>query len=259
MSEKLCTDGRVSVQAKPEVQTAIETADSGANAASAAQAATGSGIAAISSSTTAPVPASPCSAPIASASRGVRRRSLVVGVRAVATPPAQQDARREGGDHEADQRLRAGPEPLGDRRAEQDQRQADDEQGRRVADPPHRAEPGRRARAGAVGGDERGDRHQVIGVGRVAQPEQRGEQQGDRQRGAVEQGADGLVEVLDRGEEEVEAHRDPLSVAQSGHSPTIGKWASAGAYPQAARTASPMPASAASSSTAWRPQRSQAA
>ena len=47
--------------------------------------------------------------------------------------------------------------------------------------------------------------------------------------------------------------------AQSGQTPTIGKWASAGANPQAARTASPMAASAWSSSTTWRPQRSQAA
>ena len=69
---RACTAGRVSVHAKPDVQSAIETADIGANTASAADAASGFGSAAISSSTTAPVPASPCSRPIPNASRGVR-------------------------------------------------------------------------------------------------------------------------------------------------------------------------------------------
>ena len=110
---------------------------------------------------------------------------------------------------------------------QQDQRQSEDEQRRRVPDAPERAEASRGARASAVHGDERGDGHQVVGVGGVAQPEQGGEQQRDRQRRAVDQVAHELVDRLDRGEEEVEAHR-----AHSGQRPTMGKCASAASKPQ---------------------------
>ena len=54
------------------VQAAMENTDIGANTASAAAASTWSGRAVISSTTTAPVPASPCSVPMANAWRGPR-------------------------------------------------------------------------------------------------------------------------------------------------------------------------------------------
>ena len=167
-----------------------------------------SGRAASSRTTTAPVPASPCSS-------ADRRRPD-----AACAPPGERARALARGGGGGGTRRRwswgAGPEvpadPLPDRRAPPGRRsRARSPSPRRsrarrgssdlkaisgipsrssvVAWPrPHHA-PSRAAPRGlaAFGGDQRGDRHEVVGVGGVAQPEHERDPQRDRQRRAVEQ------------------------------------------------------------------------
>ena len=86
---------------------------------------------------------------------------------------------------------------------------------------PPASQAGRRARVRVLGGHQRSDGHEVVGVRGVTEPQEEREPQGDKERGALEQVGERLVEALDRVIEEVEAHDAVL--AHSGHSPTIGK------------------------------------
>ena len=110
----------------------------------------------------------------------------------------------------------------GQLRLERDQRDADGEQRAGVAEPPPRAQPGGPARVAVVGRHQRGDRHEVVGVGRVAQPEHEGDPEGDDQRRAVDEAGEPLVQMLDGAEEELEVH-DQLP-SQSGQEPRTAKW-----------------------------------
>ena len=90
-----------------------------------------------------------------------------------------------------------------------------------MAGAPHGAEARRRSGCRSVPGDQRRDRHQVVGVGRVAQPEQEGDAERDDERRALEEAGEGVIDVFD--------HR---SASQSGQAPTSGKWAKRGAKPR---------------------------
>ena len=131
---------------------------------------------------------------------------LVVAVRAravVAAQPLDQHADAEREDHEADAGLGAALEPGGQLLLERDQRQADDQQRERVTEAPPGAEAGGGAHVAVVGGHQRADRHEVVGIGGVAQPEHERDRQGDQQRRALDQAREPLVERLDRLEEDV--------------------------------------------------------
>ena len=80
--------------------------------------------------------------------------------------------------------------------------------------------------AAVVGRDQRGDRDKVVGIGRVAQAEHERDAERDEQRGSLEQVGEGLVDLLDRPEQELEVHHSSSrrAPAQSGQSPAIGKW-----------------------------------
>ena len=127
----------------------------------------------------------------------------------------------------------------------------------RMAGAPDRAEARGRARAALVAGDERGDRHQVVGVGGVTEPEQERDAERDGDRRALEQARQRLVEVLDGGEEGVEV--DHRVASQSGQAPTSGKCEKSQAKPVSSCTVARRPARSAGSSGTWRPQRSHAA
>ena len=89
-------------------------------------------------------------------------------------------------------------EPAGQFLLERDQREPDDQQRRRVADAPPGAEPGRGPHVALVGGDQRGDRDEVVGVGGVPQPEHERDRQRHQQRRALDQVREPVVERLDR-------------------------------------------------------------
>jgi hypothetical protein len=90
-----------------------------------------------------------------------------------AAPPAQQEPRREEHDHEPDERLGRPLRGVRQVRVEQHDRQPEQGEGDRVPEPPREPEPPGAAHAAVgLGRDQRGDRGEVIGVGRVAQPEQ---------------------------------------------------------------------------------------
>ena len=65
-----------------------------------------------------------------------------------------------------------------------------------MAQAPPGAESRRAAGAAVVGGDQRGDRDQVVGVGGVPQPEHECDAERDQQGGAVEQPGEPGVELL---------------------------------------------------------------
>ena len=235
----------MSVQAKPHVQSAIDTADIGAKTASAAHASSGVGERGDQQQHDGAGAGEAVQQ--ADAERLARRaQRAVVVVLAVAVQPADEHAQREQHDDDADGLLGGRLERRRERRAEQDQRQADHEQRGGVAGAPDGAEAGGGARAARVPGDERRDRHQVVGVGRVAQPEQEGDAERDDERRALEEAGEGVVDVFD--------HR---SASQSGQAPTSGKCAKSHAKPQRSRTAR-RSASRSSSGTCF-PQRSHAA
>ena len=96
-----------------------------------------------------------------------------------------------------------------------------------MARSPPGPEPRRAPNVATVDGHKRGDRHEVVGIGGVTQAQGQSDQQGDDQRSAGEERLEPGVELLDRLEEEVEAHEltPPCRAAQRGQRPTIGKCA----------------------------------
>ena len=86
-------------------------------------------------------------------------------------------------------------------------------------------EPRRAPNVAAVDGHQGGDRHEVVRIGGVTQAQGQGDQQRDHQRSPREQALEPGVDLLDRLEEEVEAHEPapPSTAAQRGQRPTIGK------------------------------------
>ena len=102
--------------------------------------------------------------------------------------PAQQQAHRQEHDHQTHERLGAVLHRVRQVRAEQDDRQPEQRQRDRMAEPPGHAEPPRPARAVlGIGRDQRRDRGQVIGVGRVPQAQHQRDHQHQRQRLAAGQ------------------------------------------------------------------------
>ena len=91
----------------------------------------------------------------------------------VAASPAQEQPAREEHDQDADERLRGAPERVRQVGVEEHDREAEDGQGRSVAEPPGQAEP-----TGAAGpvlglrGDQHRDGGEVIWVGGMPQTEQ---------------------------------------------------------------------------------------
>ena len=100
----------------------------------------------------------------------------------------EDDQRRHGG-------LRAALDEIGKVRLEEQDRDAEDDERQRVPETPPGAERGRPA-AGvlAAGGHQRGHRGEVVGVGRVPQPEQGRDEEDDQDRAAVRERGDVVVE-----------------------------------------------------------------
>ena len=71
--------------------------------------------------------------------------------------------------------------------------------------PHHAPEPRRAPDVPPVTGDQRGHRDQVVGIGRMAEPQRQGDQHRDQEGAAREQALQPGVDVLDRGEEELES------------------------------------------------------
>jgi hypothetical protein len=75
-----------------------------------------------------------------------------------------------------------------------------------VAETPEGAKPDCGARVPIIGRNHGGDGDQMVGVGCVAQSQHEGDRDGGEERSAVEQRGQPGVQLLDRREEEVEAH-----------------------------------------------------
>ena len=105
---------------------------------------------------------------------------------------------------------------------------------------PHHAPSRGRRGVAAVGGHERGDRHEVVGVGRVAQPEHERDAQRREQRRASKR----PVSHASRSstgwnrKSKPSALTAPALGAQSGHSPKIGKWVKRASKPMSSRISS---------------------
>ena len=152
-------------------------------------------------------PPTPCTSPMPNAASGVRPSAssamrvrvlapmaalvrvrvrvddVAVAVRVdveVAAPPAHQQPDREADDQQPDRDLRHLLDALGQRVAPEHERQPERQQRQRVAGAPREPEPygGAPAAARARRGRAR-DRGEVVGVGRMAQPEQQRDEQGD--------------------------------------------------------------------------------
>ena len=108
--------------------------------------------------------------------------------------PANDQTDREHGDDHADGRL---CDPLHCRRqhrVQQHDRQAEDDERERVAEPPGPAQPGGRAPGALLRpGDEGRERDEVVGVARVPEPQQEREQEDDGDAGAVHRLLDSLT------------------------------------------------------------------
>src|SRR5437868_1185806 len=111
-----------------------------------------------------------------------------------ALPPAQEQPQREHDDHDADERLRSTLRRVGQVAAEEDDRKPEDEQRRRVPEPPGEPEDRRPARRpDALACDDRRDRDEMVRVGGVAQAEQERDGEDYERPPAAERG-DCLVE-----------------------------------------------------------------
>jgi hypothetical protein len=128
----------------------------------------------------------------------------------VAAQPLDQHARRQHHDDDPHGALGADLQPARQLRLQQDQRQPDREQRSTVADAPPRSDPGRAAGVPFVRGDQRRDRDEMVGIGRVPQAEQERHGERDGERRPVEQGAQPGVDVLDGLVQGLEVHRDLL-------------------------------------------------
>ena len=124
----------------------------------------------------------------------------------VAPGPFPDHTRRQDQDDHTDGLLRAALEPGRQLGLEEDQRQPDGQQHHRVAKAPPGAHAGRVAVVGVVRSDQRGDRDEVIGIRGMAHSEYEGDSQRHQQRRAVEEVRQRLVQLLDRPEQELEAH-----------------------------------------------------
>src|SRR4051794_5161122 len=110
-----------------------------------------------------------------------------------------------------------------------------------------------------IGGDQRGDRDEVVGVGGVAQAERQRDQQRDHERRAREEALEPGVGPLDGPEEEVEAHlASPPSSPHLPQIPTIGKCPKPTSKPKRERTSARTASSSFGCSARTAPQRSQA-
>ena len=76
-----------------------------------------------------------------------------------------------------------------------------------MAESPPSPEPRRGPGIAVLGGDQRGDRDQVVGIGRVTEAEDEGDAQRDEQRSAVEEAGQPGVDLLQRTKEELEIDR----------------------------------------------------
>lgn len=104
---------------------------------------------------------------------------VLVDVEATGTP-AVEEPDGESDDHERDRGLGTPPHRLGQVLAEHDDGEPEGKQGRRVAEPPEEAEPpGAPAGTLVPAGDERRDRGEMVGIGRVAEAEQDGDRDHD--------------------------------------------------------------------------------
>ena len=91
-----------------------------------------------------------------------------------AVAPADEQPNREEDDQRRDRGLRALLDPLGEEPLGEEDRQAEGDERDGVAEAPPGPEPGGRpGRPLATGRDERRHRGEVVGVGRVTEPEQR--------------------------------------------------------------------------------------
>lgn len=123
-----------------------------------------------------------------------------------------------------------------------------------------------RSSVSSLGGNERGDGNEVVGIGRMPQAEQESDAQRDEERRACKQALEPGIQLLDRLEEKVKAHvSDPLTALssepvlpkQDGQRPTIGKWRNRASQPMWSRTASRIGASLSSRIVSCLPQISQ--
>jgi hypothetical protein len=103
----------------------------------------------------------------------VRRAAVLVSVQVEgAVAPAPQEPSRKQDDDNADCRFGAVLHGFGQDGVEENHREAEHDDGERVAGAPDRSQPRRATRAVLLGpGHERGDGHQVVRVERVPQPE----------------------------------------------------------------------------------------
>src|SRR5262245_27359241 len=111
------------------------------------------------------------------------------------TAPADEQPDGEAGDQDADARLGTALDRIGQVGLEEHDREAEGEQAEGVAQAPREAEPRGRAGGPLPGtGDQGRDGGEVVGVGRVAQPEHDRDYRYHAQRGAVGEGCDPVVE-----------------------------------------------------------------
>jgi hypothetical protein len=132
----------------------------------------------------------------------------VRGCPVVAARPLVDHAGRQHQDDRADCLLRTGLQPGRQLGLEGDQGDADRHQRARVADAPPCPEARGLARVTVLGCHQRGHRDQVVGVGRMSQPEQERHAERHQQRRAVEETGEQRVELLHRLEQEFEVHRE---------------------------------------------------
>ena len=112
-----------------------------------------------------------------------------------AAPPADEQPDGEADDQEPDGGLRSLLNRLGQIRLEEDDRQAEGEERRRMADSPGEAEPrGEPRRPLAAGGDQRRHGGEVVRVGRMAEAEQDRHADDGEQGGAAREVCDPVVE-----------------------------------------------------------------
>ena len=103
-----------------------------------------------------------------------------------AAPPADDEPRAERDDHEPDRGLRPALHRRGQIRPVEDDRDAEDEECRRVAEPPGQAEPAGAADAACVVAcDERRHRCEVVRIACVAEAEYARGREDEQERRAV--------------------------------------------------------------------------
>ena len=152
------------------------------------------------------------------------RLAVAVWVRVeVAAPPAEQQAQGEHHDHHPDGGLGRALERLGQVGLEQHDRQAEEGERERVAGSPRQAEPAGAACAVlGVRRDQRGNGGEVVGVGRVPQPQEQRHQQGERHAAALGELGDPFVKPEHRSPPRPSAGRPPRPAARRRSPPSFG-------------------------------------